>query len=110
MMDLADNVGVSVETMSLLFTIRSFGYVVGTGKAFLLFLDSESMLVLLSGAVVGGPLFDNPKLNGHHLLSGFVLLAGLATILVPLARHLVLLCAFIRFVLSLFVHIRAPVH
>jgi FHS family Na+ dependent glucose MFS transporter 1 len=66
---LAENVGVTVGAISILFTTRSFGY--------------------LSGSLLGGWLYD--RFHGHRVLSGLLLVAALALVAVPNVQVMVLL-------------------
>ncbi len=68
---LAENVGVGIAAISVLFITRSFGY--------------------LAGSLLGGALYD--RLNGHRLLAAFLAASVLALALVPAIGELIFLAS-----------------
>jgi FHS family Na+ dependent glucose MFS transporter 1 len=68
---LAENVGVGLAQIGVLFTTRSFGY--------------------LLGSLISGTLYD--RVPGHRLMGGLLLLAAVMLVLMPRAGILILLAS-----------------
>lgn len=68
---LADHVGVGLAQIGILFTTRSFGY--------------------LLGSLISGTLYD--RVPGHRLMGGLLLLAAVMLVLIPQAGLLVILAS-----------------
>lgn len=75
---LTENVGVTVATMGMVFSTRSFGY--------------------LSGALLGGTFFD--RFKGHLILGFFAIVSAIALAWVPIVSVFALLAA-LMFVIGL---------